>query len=761
MLNKIVKRDGSVVDFDAQKLNKWCAWADNNGVNWSDVALKAYSKCYEGCSTVELQQSLIDACVDKADTKHFKMAGRLLIGNIYKAAFGGINNIPTLYEFYTSMTQKDLWVSMDYSEDDFKYLETYITHSSDLSMTYSEVKQLKDKYMITDRTTKHCHESPQFMFMGMALANMEAQPKDRRLQDVVKLYQYLRDKKINAPTPFMSNLRTKHKGYASCCVYNTNDSAKSLAAGDHIAYMMTCASAGIGANIRTRAKGDPVRNGTIEHQGKRGYYNMVQAAVKANLQNSRGGSATIYYNVLEPEIEELLTLKSVTTPTNLRIAGVDYSVGYNSFFAEQVAKNGKWMLISSLHAPDLHEAMYSGDIASFKQLYNMYVNSQKPKTFVDARELVINILTQSIETGRIYLHMTDEMNRHTPFNEKIYLSNLCAEIAIISKGYHNVTDLYKETYTKDEYVPETGLCSLSAIVAKNTTISEYYDVAYYTLLMIDNVLTLMDYPFPNLKYTATRRRNIGVGITNLAHLMASKGLKYSSQEGKNFIHEYAELHSFSLHKASLQLAKEKGNCEWIDKTKYPQGWLPIDTYNKNVDSVVTTTLKQDWETLRAEIIANGGIRHSVLEAIMPNESSSVATNTTNSIYPVRSLKLVKTSGKTKNVFLAPDFEELAEFYEIAWDMKTTDLIDLYSIIQKFTGQSISSDFYVDFSKLPGNKMGTTQLITEFLYMTKMGMKTRYYINTKTSKVAITENTDGNELYSAEAQDADDCEACKL
>ena len=84
--------------------------------------------------------------------------------------------------------------------------------------------------------------------------------------------------------------------------------------------------------------------------------------------------------------------------------------------------------------------------------------------------------------------------------------------------------------------------------------------------MIDNVIELMEYPFPQLAATAKARRSIGVGITNLAYDMAVRGLRYSSISGKRYIHKLAELHSYSLHKASLRLAKERGVCDWIGKT---------------------------------------------------------------------------------------------------------------------------------------------------------------------------------------------------
>lgn len=279
----------------------------------------------------------------------------------------------------------------------------------------------------------------------------------------------------------------------------------------------------------------------------------------------------------------------------------------------------------------------------------------------------------------------------------------------------------------DKIESEIGLCSLASIVAGRVQHWEYEDVAYYTALMIDNVIELMEYPFPHLKTTAQARRSIGVGITNLAYAIAKAGFSYASEGGKNFIHRTAEEHSYWLHKASLRLAKEKGVCDWISKTKYVNGWLPIDTYNRQVDGVHSEPLHFDWETLREEIVTVGGLRNSVLEAVMPVESSSQLTNTTNSVYPVRNLRVMKTSGNNKNLLIAPEADTLADKYDIAWNLETKDMIDLYALIQKFTGQAISADLYIKFEG-DSRKVPTKKLLTDFLYMTKMGCKSRYYIN---------------------------------
>lgn len=729
MIESITKRDGGVVEFSPEKLNKWAEWAGGIDVDWSSVVLEACRKCYSGCSTTDLHNAMIAACVDMETTQHLKMAGRLYIGALIKEVFGGLDKVLSVKQMYYKMVEEGLWANMSYSDSELDYLNTIINHSLDFEASLTEIKQITDKYAIVDRVSKQAKETPQFVYMRMAMGNMELMPPERRMEDVVKLYTYLSQKKINAPTPFFINLGTPKKQYASCCVTTTLDTAPSLAASDHIAYMMTCASAGIGHHIKTRSRGSGVQNNKVVHLGKLPYYKVSQAVVGANLQSSRGGALTMHFNALDPEIMDLLNLKNVQTVDQKRIKDIDYSFGFNAEFARKVAKNESWMLVDYSVSPELYELMYEGDQAQFVALYNKIESDESiPKVFVNARDVVLKALKEGVETGRMYLHRTDEMNRHTPFKDKIYSSNLCQEIALPTSGYSSVSDLY----WYGDVQGEIGLCSLGAIVLGNTQEHEYEDVAYYTVLMIDNVIEIMDYPFLQLAYTAKRRRSIGVGLTNLAYDMANKGLKYSSLSGKRYIHKVAERHSYYLHKASLRLAKERGVCEWINKTKYPEGWLPIDTANKNIDEVVSQPLMYDWESLRKEIITNGGIRNSILEAHMPVESSSLASGGVNGLYPIRALKVVKTSGNNKNLFLAPKAEELKWDYELAWDIPTKDMIDVYAVVQKFTGQAISADLYLKYGATAGDrKISARDLLEQFLYLTKMGLKTRYYVNSST------------------------------
>jgi ribonucleoside-diphosphate reductase alpha chain len=685
---------------------------------------------------------MIQACADHEDTPHMMMAGRLLIGDVYKQAFGGHAKIPTVKEMYRKMVEIELWEDMGYSDEDLGIANQFIMHSRDLNSIHSVVHQIATKYSITDIETGKVLESPQFTWMRMALGICKNERKDTRMMEVFKHYIDLSLGDTNAPTPNIRNLGTPKRNYASCCVFKSGDDSGSLAAGDHIAYTMTCASAGIGGYLETRSKGDGVRNNTIKHGGKFSYHRNIESNVHANLQGGRGGAATMHIKCIDPEVMMLLRLRHPTTPAKNRLGGIDYSFGYHPYLAEKAAKNEDWMLVSYKNAPQLYEAMHRGD-DSFVEAYNEYEKGSGKRKYVKARKLALEFLRMQEETGRMYEHNTYEMNRHTPFKDTIWSSNLCQEIGLPTAEYESVVDLYD---TKSS--GEIGLCNLAAIKAGVILTGKMKDVAYRTLKMVDNVIEIMDYPFPHLAYTAKARRSVGIGITDLAHDMALKGLRYDTAEGKAYLHRMAEAHSFWLHVASVELAKERGKCEWFHKTKYADGWLPIDTYHKGVDEITDQELLCDWEWLRGQI-ALYGMRNSVLEAFMPVESSSVAGNTTNALYPIRDLSVVKKNGTSKSVFLAPDMELLKDKYQQAWNIARRDMIDVYAIFQKFCGQSISADLYRAFETGKQKRISAKELLENWFYRIKRGVKTVYYSNTRA----------GHDV--AQLEDEDDCLACKL
>lgn len=737
MIETVIKRNGTVEPFDSTKFNKLTRWSaevsvnGENEVDWSQLALDAMKKLYNNCTTKEIIVALISSCLERTEEAYFYIAGKLQMSLLYKDVYSYNNAYPPhLYEHLERMIEKNLYLDFlkEYSEEEINELDSILDHSLDFKMTHSQINQCMNKYLISNKLTDEIFETPQFMNMRVALDVCHNEPN--RVEAIKEYYNRLKNGELNLPTTMWANLGTPQKTGTSCLLLSTKDTIGSLTSGDHIANIMTVAGAGIGTVLFTRSKKDPIQKGRLEHLGKIPYYKLLQANIDATMQSgARRGAATTYINVLDPEIETLIHLRNPTSIPEEKVDGIDYAFSYNKTFVEKFKANEDWMLISYYYAPDLWEAMYEKDTVNFDILYNKYLNDETiPKKLVNTRQLVLDCLIEQLATGRLYEFNCTNANRHTPFKEPIVSSNLCNEIYLPTKPHSNVTELYKTHYDEgDGYVQTCNLASIN--LKRDYTDEEYLKLCYWALKTIDYVIDNSEYKLPQIGVTTKKFRSAGVSFINLAYYLASHKLLYTSESGKQRIHEISERHEYMLMKASLLISKERGNAEWIDKTRYPEGWLPIDTYSKAVDDIAPFTYKYDWEELRKEVIENKGLAHCCLSTIVPSESSSLVCNATNAIYPIRKPITTKTGSNSKNVFMAPEYEKYKDYYQIAWDVPDLDNIHVTAIVQKFISQGISFDDYNDHTKAETNS--GKRLVKNWLARDKYGLKGKYYTNNKT------------------------------
>lgn len=751
MIEYITKRNGDTQPFAPEKINNWGIWACEGaeGVSWSDIVTSAVKRGHNGMTTADLQRAMIDSCVDmiRKNPEYDKVAARLFLADLRKRVFGQYQP-PAFQEFYANMVEQGWWEDMGYTAEQIDMFAEVIDHERDMLFPYSGLRQHSDKYLLRNIVSGELYETPQFLYMGVAMMGMAGEP----IEDVIGFYNDLSQLKVNIPTPILLGCRTPVKGFASCCVISAGDSVDSLDTAEHIAYKMTANRAGIGIELETRAANEPVRGGLIQHQGKMEYYRWIDRAVKANKQQSRGGSATMQYCIFDPEIRTLLRLRSQRIAEKDRIDTMDYSLAINNYFLRKLVRGEKIALISPLYAPNAHKLFYSKDMDAFIEAYEAEVRQWKnrkviktregmksPVSFVDAEEIFKIFAQQRGDTGRIYCHRVDEANIRSTFKDPIRTSNLCLEIELPTAPFRHVTELYGMLETAGAYHPapnldditgEVALCNLGGIVINRIADDvEYEQVAYRLIKFIDNIIEIQIYPFPAMEHSAKNRRSIGVGIINLAHALAERGLSYASNEGRTYMHQQAERMSYFLHRASIRLAQEKGQCGWWDRTTYSEGTLMIDNANKEVDKFHNAELEYDWESVRKDILTYG-MRNSVLEAYMPSESSSVTIGCTNGVEPIRMPLIFKSSRQGDVAQLAPDWTKLQFDYEMAFDIPSDEYIKSMAVLQKFVGQSISFNVYYDVNKYPNGMVPLNTVMKDFLLACKLGIKTFYYHNSE-------------------------------
>jgi ribonucleoside-diphosphate reductase alpha chain len=317
----------------------------------------------------------------------------------------------------------------------------------------------------------------------------------------------------------------------------------------------------------------------------------------------------------------------------------------------------------------------------------------------------------------------------------------------------------------DDIIGEIALCILSAINAgKIKNLDELEVLCDLSVRSLDELIDFQGYPVKSAEIATKARRSLGIGYIGLAHYLAKHGVKYEDQEAWQLVHDLTEAFQYYLIKATVNLAKEKGACEYSHRTKYSQGILPIDTYKKDVDELVPNVLKYDWEELRT-LVKKYGVRNSTLSAQMPSESSSVVSNATNGIEPPRGYLSIKKSKKGPLKQIVPQFGTLKNNYTLLWDMPSNrGYINIVAVMQKFFDQAISGNWSYNPENYENNEVPVSVMAQDMLTCFKYGHKTAYYQNTydnKTDEVEEPKQQLQSLLDDILEGDESSCDSCSI
>lgn len=729
----VTKRDGRKEPIDLEKIHKVLMWAATGleTVSVSQVELSAHLQFFEGISTTDIHETLIKSAADLISEEapdYQYLAARLSVFHLRKKAFGDFEP-PHLGAHVQKMVadgRYDKHLTEDYTEAEFEEMNAYLKHERDMNFSYAAVKQLEGKYLLQNRVTGEIYESPQQLYMLVAACLFSKYPQETRLDYVKRFYNACSEFKLSLPTPIMAGVRTPTRQFSSCVLIETGDSLDSINATASAIVKYVSQRAGIGINAgNIRALGSPIRNGEAFHTGCIPFYKHFQTAVKSCSQGGvRGGAATLFYPIWHYEVESLLVLKNNRGVEENRVRHLDYGVQLNRLMYQRLIKGGNITLFSPHEVPGLYDAFFA-DQEKFEELYVKYeADPNIRKKTIKAVELFGILASERASTGRIYIQNVDHCNTHSPFDPKVApvkQSNLCLEIALPTKPLKDVND--------EE--GEIALCTLSAFnLGALSNLDELENLADLIVRALDSLLDYQDYPVPAAYNATMGRRTLGVGVTNLAYYLAKNGVKYSDGSANGLVHRTFEAIQYFLLKASNGLAKELGACPKFNETTYAKGLLPIDTYKREVDEFCEEPLHYFWETLR-EDIREFGLRNSTLTALMPCETSSQITNSTNGIEPPRGFVSVKSSKDGVMKQIVPQFLELKDNYELLWSIPNNEgYLQLVGIMQKFVDQAISANTNYDPVKFPNDKVPMKQLLKDLLTAYKYGVKTLYYHNTR-------------------------------
>jgi len=762
---KVKKRDGKIELLNLEKIH---IMVDNaceglSNVSASQVEMNSGLQFYDGISTDEIQQILVRSASDliTLDNPNYQyVAARLLLFGLRKTVFGddwknGLPSVKNHLDTGINIGVYDDELQNKYSNDEWDKINLFVDHERDFIFSYAGLRQVVDKYLVQDRSSGVIFETPQYMYILIAATLFQNYSKEIRLSYVKKYYDAISKHKINIPTPIMAGVRTPLRQFASCVLIDTDDTLNSIFSSDMAIGRYVAQRAGIGINAgRIRGINSKIRGGEVQHTGIIPFLKKFESTVRCCTQNGiRGGSATTFFPIWHQEIEDIIVLKNNKGTEDNRVRKLDYGIQISKLFYERFIKNQEITLFSPNDVPGLYDAFGTDN---FDSLYVKYEkdNSIRKKS-IGAQELFLDILKERAETGRIYIMNIDHCNSHSSFKDKVNMSNLCMEITLPTKPIDHI----------DDSTGEIATCILSAInVGKLNSLDELELLCDLSVRGLDELIDYQGYPVEAAKNSTINRRSLGVGYIGLAHYLAKNKVKYSDKKALDLVHNLTEAFQYYLIKSSNNLAKEKGPCGWFNKTKYSDGVLPIDTYKKEVDELVSIELNYDWETLRKDIL-QWGLRNSTLSAQMPSESSSVVSNETNGIEPPRGFLSIKKSKKGPLKQIVPQYNTLKNYYTLLWDMPdNSGYINIVSVMQKFFDQAISGNWSYNPEHYPDNEVPVSEMAKDLLNTYRYGWKTSYYQNTYDFKKDddIEEKTESklNDIL-LELQGEENCDSCSI
>ena len=734
----VIKRNGRGKEsLNIDKIHSMVGFATEGitGVSASHVEMNSGLQFFDGISTDDIQQILIKSANDliSLDNPNYQfVAARLLLFSLRKNLFHRLWEHPKFIDHIKKLIDLGLYdkgILENYTEAEIDRMGMWIDHERDYSFTYAGLRQVMDKYLVQDRSTGEIFETPQFMYMMISATLFAKYPTESRLQYVKKYYDAISRFKINIPTPVMAGVRTPLRQFASCVLVDSDDTLPSIFSSDMAIGRYVAQRAGIGINAgRIRGINSKIRGGEIQHTGVIPFLKKFEATVRCCTQNGvRGGSATVHFPIWHQEIEDILVLKNNKGSEDNRVRKLDYSIQISKLFYERFIKDEDITLFSPHETPGLYEAF---GMPEFDEMYEKYERKTSiTKKKIRAQTLFMDLLKERAETGRIYIMNIDHCNTHSSFKDKVYMSNLCQEITLPTKPINHIDD--------DE--GEIALCILSAInLGLIKEKEELEDLCDLSVRALEEIIDYQEYPVEAAKKSTLARRSLGIGYIGLAHFLAKNKVKYDDKQAWKLVDEITEAFQYYLLKASNTLAKERGACEYFNRTKYSDGILPIDSYKKDVDDLVKRKLSYDWTTLRNDI-KESGLRHSTLSAQMPSESSSVVSNATNGVEPPRDFLSIKKSKKGTLKQIVPEYNRLKNFYTLLWDMKSNEgYINTISIMQKYFDQAISGNWSYNPENYTDGEVPTSVMANDLLTTYKLGWKTSYYQNTYDAKADVDE-----------------------
>ena len=623
------------------------------------------------------------------------------------------------------------YILENYTPEELDEAAAFLNPANDELLTYSGLDLLLRRYVIRSHGGQPL-ETPQEMYLGIALHLAMPEPKDRLLW-VRRFYDMLSSLKVTMATPTLANARKPFHQLSSCFIDTVPDSLTGIYRSITNFAQVSKYGGGMGLYFgKVRSKGGSIRGFEGAAGGVIRWIRLANdTAVAVDQLGVRQGAVAVYLDVWHKDLPEFLQIKTNNGDDRMKAHDVFPAVCYPDLFWKTVRDNmeGNWYLmcphdILSVKGYCLED--FWGE--EWETRYRDCVADQRiEKRVIPIKELVRMILKSAIETGTPFVFNRDAVNRANPNHHAgmIYCSNLCTEIA---QNMSAISDVSQEIVTQDgETVVVTTtkpgdfvVCNLASLSLGQIDLvgDELETITGHVVRALDNVIDLNFFPVPYAKVNNVRYRPIGLGVSGYHHMLAKHHISWESEEHLRFADEVFERINYAAISASSDVAADKGRYALFEGSDWQTGAY----FTKRCYTSAR------WKAL-AQKVARQGMRNGWLLAIAPTSSTSIIAGTTAGVDPVMNRYFLEEKKNGLIPRVAPDLSpETYWYYKSAHLMDQTWSIRAAGVRQRHIDQSQSMNFYIT------NEFTFRKVLDLYILAFEQGMKTVYYVRSKSLEV---------------------------
>lgn len=660
----------------------------------------------------------------------------------------GIASFGELVRYLTERGLYGDYILASYSVSELEEAAAFMVSERDELFAYSGLDLLINRYVI--RAHDHTPlESPQEMFLGIALHLAMNEEPTQRLAWVKRFYDMLSKLEVTMATPTLSNARKPDHQLSSCFIDTVPDSLVGIYRSIDNFAQVSKYGGGMGMYLgKVRATGGSIRGFEGVAGGVIRWIRVINdTAVAVDQLGMRQGAVAVYLDAWHRDLPEFLNLRTNNGDDRMKAHDVFPAVCYPDLFWRMAEES----LDQDWHLMCPHDILqvkgyaledFYGD--EWERRYRDCVADPRiSKRRILIKDLVRLILKSAVETGTPFAFMRDAVNRANPNGHEgvIYCSNLCTEIAQNTSAIEEVT---REVVTEDgDTVVVTTtrpgdfvVCNLASLSLGRLPVEDDEVMGHVietAVRALDNVIDLNFYALPYARITNHRYRSIGLGVSGYHHMLARRGISWESEDHLAFADEVFERINYHAIRASERLAEERGAYGLFEGSDWQTGAYFAKRGYCSLSGEVAKVREgamgsERWGEL-AEAVARNGVRNAYLLAIAPTSSTSILSGTTPGIDPIMRKFFLEEKKGSMLPRVAPELSPRTYwYYKPAHYIEQTWSVRAAGVRQRHIDQAQSMNLYIT------NDYTLRQVLRLYLEAWRRGVKTIYYVRSKSLEV---------------------------